>query len=427
MIDKLSATDCKNIEKCFEKLKTTPSDTNSLRNIENVIGRSLQKDVEVKISRGSSQNQTDQKGSFIMCVYPDDDTTTRIVNAIMNNKTDDLIASTWESCKKWTIEIDANILTDSRLNFTPRELTALILHEVQHMIYSTSTRKRLCDTLKMVLVKNSIDMKNVFKNSMFSPLIKPVWFSLLCMNLSNNPKELKKELDADKFAKKMGYGQDLLNVIKKILEVSKQDNSYSAVFKNQYNESDAIISYTEDTLKQLKKRESALARKQYGQLSSPVDKIQESLDYNMERIFMDPVSNRTVHGRSFYERVYSLLDKIEYDTYNSDYFLEGFSIKKLKKIDPYDLGYIDLQIDAARTNEDRILILSFLHSKLDLVEYYITLSEKGDRRYVVPHSKESLYKMRDRLLDSEKRLIAKNTNVNPTSAIVINYPKGYEG
>lgn len=426
MIDRLNDVDCKNIEKSFERLKTSPSDINSLRNIGNIIGRALQKDVEVKVSRNSTNNQPNQ-GSFIMCVYPDDDTTTRIVNAIMNNKTDNLIATTWESCKKWTIEIDGNILTDSRLNLTPRELTALILHEIQHMIYSTSTRKRICDTLKMVFVKNSIDMKNIFKNSMFSPLFKPAWFSLLCVNVSSNPKELKKELDADKFAKKMGYGQDLLNVIKKILEVNKKDNSYSNAFKDQYKQSEALISYTDDTVKQLQKRESALARRQYGQLTSPVDKIQESLDYNMERIFMDPVTNRSVHGRAFYERVYSLLDKIENDTYNSDYFLEGFGIKKLKRIDPYDLGYIDLQIDAARTNEDRILILSFLHSKLDLVEYYIALSEKGDRRYVVPHTKESLYKMRDRLLDSEKRLIAKNTNINPTSAVIIDYPKGYGG
>lgn len=416
----LTKEDCKQIESYSGKLKQSPSDINSCRGLATVLSRATGKHIDVKIS-----SNTDESSTYIMCVYPDDSTTTRILNAVTQNKSDDAIAAAWDGCSNWTVEIDRSILTNMKLNFTERELTALILHEVQHMLYATSVRKRMCDAIKVALINQNLVMRNTFKDNFFSKLINPLWYDLCKLSIPKQSAELKKELNADKYATKLGYGSDLLSAIQKILAISKSNNS--SVFSNSEQQANAVLTYSAETINDLKKRETALARKNYAKLNSNIDKVQESIDYNLERIFVDPVTNRTTDCRKFYDMVYSILEKVETETYNSEFFFEAFGTKKLKKIDQYDLGYIDLQIDAARTNEDRILVLSYIHSKLDLVEYYIALLEKNDRRYIIPHTKEQLYRMRDRLHDSEKRLIQKNTNLNPINAVIINYPNGYEG
>ena len=102
--------------------------------------------------------------------------------------------------------------------------------------------------------------------------------------------------------------------------------------------------------------------------------------------------------------------------------------KKLKKI-PYDLvSYIQIETEAIRDANDKMMISSYCLSKLELVNWYLELLEVGSKKYVVPQSKEHLEMVRDQLMACHKAIMGvKITPLNERPLISVQYPKGYEG
>ena len=102
--------------------------------------------------------------------------------------------------------------------------------------------------------------------------------------------------------------------------------------------------------------------------------------------------------------------------------------KKLKKI-PYDLvSYIQIETEAIRDANDKMMISSYCLAKLELVNWYLELLEVGSKKYIVPQSKAHLEMVRNQLMACHKAIMnVKITPPNERPLISINYPKGYEG
>ena len=102
--------------------------------------------------------------------------------------------------------------------------------------------------------------------------------------------------------------------------------------------------------------------------------------------------------------------------------------EKLKRI-PTDLvAYIQIESEAIRDVNDKMIISSYCLSKLELVDWYIALLEVGSKKYIVPHSKQYLETIRNQLMACHKMIMGvKITNQNNRPIIGIKYPKGYEG
>lgn len=102
--------------------------------------------------------------------------------------------------------------------------------------------------------------------------------------------------------------------------------------------------------------------------------------------------------------------------------------KNLKRI-PSDLAsYIQIEAEAIKDINDKMMISSYCLSKLDVVNWYIELLETGSEKYIVPHTKEHLIMIRDQLMTCHKQIMrVKITNPNEQPLIDIKYPKGYEG
>lgn len=102
--------------------------------------------------------------------------------------------------------------------------------------------------------------------------------------------------------------------------------------------------------------------------------------------------------------------------------------KTLKKI-PSDLvSYIQIETEAIKDSNDKMMISSYCLSKLDLVNWYIELLEVGSKKYIVPHSKAHIEAVRDQLMACHKEIMrVKIKNPNDRHIIDIKYPKGYEG
>lgn len=102
--------------------------------------------------------------------------------------------------------------------------------------------------------------------------------------------------------------------------------------------------------------------------------------------------------------------------------------KKLKRI-PADLvSYIQIETEAIRDANDKMMISSYCLGKLELVNWYLELLDSGSKKYVVPQSRAQLERIRDQLMECHKAIMAtKITHPSERPLLDIQYPKGYEG
>lgn len=102
--------------------------------------------------------------------------------------------------------------------------------------------------------------------------------------------------------------------------------------------------------------------------------------------------------------------------------------KKLKRI-PSDLvSYIQIETEAIRDYNDKMMISSYCLGKLELVNWYLELLEVGSKKYIVPQSKAHLEMVRNQLMECHKEIMkVKIKNPNDRPLIDIKYPEGYEG
>lgn len=82
-------------------------------------------------------------------------------------------------------------------------------------------------------------------------------------------------------------------------------------------------------------------------------------------------------------------------------FQEGFGLlrpKKLKAIDIRSIvSYVTVEMNAIKDSNDQAMLSGYVCSKLELIDFYITVLDTHDDRYVVPHSRQYL-------VDGQKQL-----------------------
>lgn len=102
--------------------------------------------------------------------------------------------------------------------------------------------------------------------------------------------------------------------------------------------------------------------------------------------------------------------------------------KKLRKIPSDLISYIQIETEAIKDTNDKMMISSYCLSYLEKVNWYIELLEVGSKKYIVPQSKAYLETVRDQLMECHKQIMrVKITSPNERPIIDIKYPKGYEG
>lgn len=112
-----------------------------------------------------------------------------------------------------------------------------------------------------------------------------------------------------------------------------------------------------------------------------------------------------------------------------DVIMEFVLFKKhLKKIDQSEIDYITLQIDSIRTNDDKIMLMSYLYSKLNMVEFYLEVldSPKETKKYEIPQSREQLQMFRDKLVKLRETIFNYKLPMK-NDKILVSWPTGYEG
>lgn len=403
------------IEKSFEILKQKHDDQGSLYIIKSSLEDCFNYEFEIK----TVNLDNDNRQLFVMSVFPEISTIDKIITSLTNDKSDDIIKKIWENNKKWIIEIDSRILTN---DFTNSELTAILLHEIGHIVYSNSIPYKISTILKYEMVKSSMSVKLILKNSIFKKILSLPILNACIADRKRDNVNIKNEVKADEFVKKMGYQKDLISILKKFSSL----NNYPKT--NDIDENmKTVMKFSNDVVEQFQLRHNKLVKNNLLTLKKEcTSPYISNIITEFTDILFKEYENTSVTLEKKMEVLYNNIDKIIDEGYMTEFFL--FKKKTLKPIDDKDIDYIYLKIDAIENINDKLVLISYIHSKIDLVDYYLQIlkNNKMSNKYNIYQTipelldiKKKLLSLRDKVLT--KKIEQKNNN------ILVAWPAGYEG
>ena len=398
------------IEDSFVRIKANHSDIAALSKMGNALSALTGKSIVVNTITPESKNQS----CFVMSVYPSESDISKIIEAIVTEQKDSMIEKLWAECPSWTIEIDTRILEDN-VGLTEKELTALILHEVGHIIYSNSVPMKIAKIIRYEYAKTPMVQKQLLKNTFFSKLM--LFPILYVCQADNNKKAMKEEIKADKYSINSGYGEELASSIDKIIAYAGSDD-----IKDKGVEE--LMGFSIDSLIQLQNRQNQIVKRN-------VSKMIANTPSKIAKKFLSALNTGLNGNPNSLIVTESKQDKWindQIDKITESYYTEAFLLgpKKMKRIDPADIDYIAISMDSIRTNDDRMMLISYIYSKMETIDYYISLIDSKNPRYVIPHSRETLVQMKERL-EKYRTMVLNRRLPDISYGINIQYPEGYEG
>ena len=203
-----------------------------------------------------------------------------------------------------------------------------------------------------------------------------------------------------------GYLSELTSAISKIVD------------KLQKNETSNASEFVMKTIENLQKRESKLVEGDFRLLKGGVPKetrLYEAIS-SVYSSWFESGSN------SFTESVDNLDDVIQ-----GVYMVEFGFKRSVKAIEQNQLDYIQIKIQAIKTINDKMMIVSYINGKLEMAYYYLDIlnNPRQSKKYKIPHTKAALEDMILFLENMKQEAIKKPIpdiyEFNPL------YPEGYEG
>ena len=290
------------------------------------------------------------------------------------------------------VELDSKLF-DPMLNLSERELTAMLLHEVGHIVYDTQTIDEVKKQVDMYLAasddylsdKYSKGYKEVLAYAMKDSIIK---IGSIFSKVGNY------EIIADTFVSACGYGPDLASAFRKISRSSiylnkNVDNRLIAIswalrLKNEFNTSRLPAIKTLNKAKQL--TSSKLEERELTYVSNSLNKMQDPINESI----IDDVKNR------FSKKI-------------NDFKIKGI---KAIKADAYEMN---VRVRCATTQEDLLYIIRTLNTDIAILKDYLTEDITKEEREDVMKTLQYMYEVRD--------IAAKQKVVQSDSLIQVVYPE----
>ena len=413
----------KNIESCFTELKEKSSNTNSLRNMEKYLKDVFHKNITVQIV-----NTKPSDTYFVMSIFPDQSTLNKVVECIVNQQPDEMVKKIWDETENWTIEIDKKIIKGEPISLTAEELTALVLHEIGHIVYSNALPHRITHVMKLEYARASMNVKALLNNKLFQKLLSLPIVNGCTYDNYKTKDNIKSELKADVFVTKMGYSDALESALTKFIDSGKDiTKDINKKPQNVYNDMKRVTLFSLDCVENFEKRKAKLVQKNLSKLllntpSKYIGDVIHSIELGLTRTHKDSRESDETRMEYVEESANNIIDEF--------IALEFFEIrgKKLKRINPIEIDYIEVEIEKIRTNDDKMLLLSYTYSKINRIQYYLDIlnSPKYSKKYRIPNSKEELISYKKRLEILKNKII--NYKIPEIKyGIHIQYPSGYEG
>ena len=184
-----------------------------------------------------SKNKNMSKEFFGFNVFPEMDKLEYICNTIANDDTKfSDIVKRWRSIEEWEIVIDSLIFDRNFIAFNPKELTAMLLHEIGHVTQSDEP----IEQFYRAYLESKSRLKSadkVSKKVLYILYTIPLAVACTSRRWVNDKNELKLEISADKSLIETGYAEHLVNAFDKIIKASgsitrSEDMNYKEIESN---------------------------------------------------------------------------------------------------------------------------------------------------------------------------------------------------
>ena len=362
------------------------------------------------------------KPTFFMSVYPDESTIQKIITSIAKNDSK-AITKLWNSTTDWTIEIDGGLFGNSYIGLNEREFTAMFLHEIGHIVSSNSIPTRITNIMQYEIAKSSITTKALLKDKLIQKIMS---LPILNACMVDTGSSLKEELRADELVRRVGYQKELISSITKVKKYMETQNKQSKTDMNADDAMKTVTNFSIDSMNQLKERKAALLESALDRLiqECPSPYMTNELKSLKDIYFGESATGSVTKEKKiqfFYEKADECVEK-----YITEFF--GLGVKSLDRIDAAELDYIAIKMKSIKTDSDKMMLVSYVHNKLDMVDYYLTLlsNPKTARKYRIPYTIDELKALHDRL----ERYIQDIINMKLPSknqGLLVAWPEGYEG
>lgn len=408
-----------NIDNVFSLLKDNIKSKDNATKILSSSLNSLFKDYNFIINVFPSKDEY-----YFMSIIPEISTIEKIINNLMQDPSGDLKPSTikmmkdlWKKNKKWIIEIDERVLP----LFSERELTAMLLHEIGHVVSANAVSTRLLAIIQYELSKAGIEGRAILKHGIFQKLLSIPFLSICIVGDAKiSSKNLKEEIKADDFAKKSGYRTELITALEKL-----QKNNTKNFTKEEALQK--TMDFSTGAAHQFQIRQAHLVKESMEKLIENCESevIKGYLTECYDDFFFVSEGSLLMNEDKKISFLYEKCDEAQ-----NNYITEFFNIgtRTLKRIDPAEIDYILIKTDMMKTESDKLMLVSYIHNKLDTVDYYMEIlkNPKMKNKYKVPYSFEELQSLHNKL-EKMIQTVIEYKLPDPMRGLLVAYPTGYEG
>jgi hypothetical protein len=399
------------LEKLFSDLKSGKDADETLSNIERVLQRKFDLEFNVTLINNKTNN------FFGMSIYPSRNLIDTMVDQMINKRSNsDVIEHLWAQNKKWYLEIDSILVSDPSLNANPAEMVAILLHEIGHIIYSNTVPARINKVMRYEIMQLSFNMKKLLKWQKTQILLDLI-FAEACGSTNFHK---QRELDADKFVVKMGYGDNLSQFIDKLL--TTQGNSLvDRSERDMEKELKSVVTWTFINISELEYRKTKLRSMLQTEILKNPSRYIRTLVFNIKTKFFggnDENSYKEIVSEQFLIQQYNVV-------VNESLLSLFDKYGKLKKFNQSDIDIITVEKDRIENEDDKIYVLDLIYDKLDEVHAGLEL--------ISTNKKDKVYLSKDKFLNYKAQLEKLRKDVlevklkDKQYGVFVQYPVGYEG
>ena len=385
---------------------------------------------------------------FGMRVFPNIEYMTQLIETTVNAEKWSIqdACRRWKKLPFWEIEMDERIFDRNEISFTPQELTAMLLHEVGHIVYSNKT----FEMFYRVYTEARIKMSSADKASsklLFHLYLIPLTITCGLRDWRVDSNDLKEEIFADQSVTKLGYGEHLISAFDKII--------YYHGGCGYKNESEMIkhiersVDWCNLNIKDIVRRKDKIIDDLYVSgtttnskyLRNVITNIMNKLDIRKLNKYTSNVVMESSLSLDYDDGKFLETTRLIYDIKkHSDFIVRYNSVReaamnavaneafgKSKKPEipsQLDVDTIFVEVDRIRNHADRRYVLDLIYHQEEKINNFLELCETNDEL-----KKKYAGKMESMLkeLASMRQAVLNKRNFDKNYKVFIKYPEGYEG
>lgn len=291
----------------------------------------------------------------------------------------------WKTIPDWQLELDALLFDRNTLSFTPKELVAMTLHEVGHVIYSDKPLENFYRAYKENEVQLKLSDRGTQKAMCMIYMI-PLGVACAQRRWVNGKNELHVEIVADKTVADFGYGEALVSALNKIIRTFGSVNTDE---NRQYKEINSSVEWCNRNIQDVFKRRDTLKDELFYQgIRTKSNFIKAITIYAIDKIGFNL---REKYNGTATEATIELLNDpdlltkydLSVDTLKFAQFEKSLNMqigcealinkrKKVKAVLPsqYDIDALSVEVDNIQNHSDRIFVLDLIYNILERINSF---------------------------------------------------------